>query len=73
MIILIEQFYNISPTKRYKKSRIRRCVLAALIGLNKNKKLDYVRVLGFSENGAKMLKKNKRKMSSPVSRKNSRF
>ena len=62
----IEQFYNISPTKRYTKSRIRRCVLAALIGLNKNKKLDYVRVLGFNENGAKMLKKIKEKCPLPL-------
>ena len=62
----LNEFYEISITKRYTKSRIKRCVLSALIGLKTGKKLDYIRVLGFNKNGAKLLKEIKKKTDLPI-------
>ncbi|MBE7053243.1 MAG: nucleotidyltransferase [Ruminococcaceae bacterium] len=62
----LNEFYEISITKRYTKSRIKRCVLSALIGLKTGKKLDYIRVLGFNKNGAKLLKEIKKKTNLPI-------
>ena len=57
----LEEFYGKCATKRYTKSRIKRAVLASMIGMNEKKNMDYIRVLGFNKNGAKLLKEIKDK------------
>jgi predicted nucleotidyltransferase len=59
--LTLSEFYEKSSTKRYTKSRIKRATLASIIGMNERKNLDYIRVLGFNENGAKILKEIKEK------------
>ena len=61
-------------TKRYTHSRIRRIILCAFLGI---KKADvsvcapFIRVLGFNENGAKILKKAKETATLPIITKSS--
>lgn len=56
-------------TKRYTHSRLRRIVLCALLGIKKEDVLmnaPYIRVLGFNEKGAQLLKTAKETASLPV-------
>lgn len=56
-------------TKRYTHSRLRRIVLCALLGVEKSdskKNVPYIRVLGFNEKGAALLKKVKENSSLPI-------
>lgn len=59
--LTLSEFYENCSTKRYTKSRIKRATLASIIGMNERKNLDYIRVLGFNEKGAKILKEIKEK------------
>lgn len=57
-------------TKRYTMSRIRRLVLSAFLGLNAadcETMPPYVRMLGFNDNGAKLLSQIKKRCALPVS------
>ena len=60
----LEELYNEIKVKRYTLARIRRLVLSAFIGIEKDffmKPLPYVRVLGFNKEGEQLL----RNISSP--------
>lgn len=61
----LEEVYSNIKTKRYTHSRIRRIVLAAFLGLTKEDAKGmppYIRVLGFNENGARILNQSKKSM-----------
>lgn len=57
----IEDFINMVKTKRYTQTRVQRIMLFALLGITKKdiqaakKVVPYARVLGFNENGKKLL------------------
>lgn len=55
-------------SKRYSYNRIKRMLLHILIGLKKDydKEINYIRVLGFSDNGKKILKEVKKDISIPI-------
>ena len=52
----LEEFYDLATSKRYTKSRIKRCVKCALLDVKKASKLDYIRVLAFNDKGREILK-----------------
>ncbi len=61
-------------TKRYTHSRLRRIVLCALLGITKQDaqaSLPYIRVLGFNEKGAGILKQAKKTATLPIVTKSS--
>ncbi len=61
-------------TKRYTHSRIRRIIVCAFLGIKKVDVLTpvpFIRVLGFNENGAKILKKAKETATLPIVTKSS--
>ena len=61
-------------TKRYTHSRIRRIILCGFLGIKKADALapvPFIRVLGFNENGAKILKKAKETANLPIITKSS--
>ena len=63
-------------TKRYTHSRIRRIIVCAFLGIKKadvQKTVPFVRVLGFNENGAKLLKKAKETATLPIITKSSQI
>lgn len=65
----IEELYALIKTKRYTMARIRRIVLSAFLGLNKeiqNTFPPYIRVLGFNKSGSEVLKKMKATASLPI-------
>ncbi|MBR3972124.1 MAG: nucleotidyltransferase family protein, partial [Ruminococcus sp.] len=56
----IEEILSEIKTKRYTHSRLRRILICALLGIKKEhlkKDVPYIRVLGFSQKGAELLKK----------------
>ena len=57
-------------SKRYTYNKIKRILLSILVGFtkedNKNKSIDYIRVLGFNENGKKYLNKVKKVIEIPI-------
>ena len=57
-------------SKRYTYNKIKRILLSILIGFtkedNKNKSIDYIRVLGFNNNGKKYLNKIKKEITIPI-------
>ena len=57
-------------SKRYTYTKIKRMLLSILTGFtkedNKNKKINYIRVLGFRENGKKYLNKIKKNIDIPI-------
>lgn len=63
-------------TKRYTHSRLRRIVLCALLGITDeytNIPVPYIRVLGFNEKGAEVLKQAKNTATLPIVSKSSDF
>ncbi len=63
-------------TKRYTHSRLRRIILCAFLGIKKDDvtlSVPYIRVLGFNEKGAKLLKEAKEKATLPIVTKSSDF
>ncbi len=61
-------------TKRYTHSRIRRIIICAFLGIKKEDVLapvPFIRVLGFNENGAKLLKTAKETATLPIVTKSS--
>ncbi len=51
----LDEFFEKLSCKRYTDHRLRRAVLACMIGLNQSYKMDYIRPLAFNRNGAKIL------------------
>ena len=72
--VYLEEILEKVKTKRYTLSRIRRIILCAILGIKKEDVLapvPFVRVLGFNENGAKILKKAKETATLPIITKSS--
>lgn len=56
----LDELYSLAKTKRYSHARIRRIILNAFLGITEQLascEPPYIRVAGFNENGAAMLKK----------------
>lgn len=65
----LEEFYLLAKTKRYAHARIRRLALWAFLGLTGDDRPQgpaYLRVLGFSGRGRKLLREMKEKAALPV-------
>ncbi len=65
----LEELYSEIKVKRYTQARIRRLVLSAFLGLDSSffmKKPPYLRVLGFSAEGERLLKKINAQSDIPV-------
>ena len=72
--VYLEEILEKVKTKRYTHSRIRRIIVCAFLGIKKEDVLTpvpFVRVLGFNENGAKILKKAKETATLPIVTKSS--
>ncbi len=70
----LEETLEKVKTKRYTHSRIRRIIICAFLGIKKADVLlpvPFIRVLGFNENGAKILKKAKETATLPIITKSS--
>ena len=62
--VSLDEILEKVKTKRYTHSRLRRIILCAFLGITKNDVIapvPYIRVLGFNEKGAKLLKEAKEK------------
>ncbi len=65
----LEEILEKVKTKRYTHSRIRRIIICAFLGIKKSDVLapvPFIRVLGFNEGGAKILKKAKETATLPI-------
>lgn len=72
--VYLEEILEKVKTKRYTLSRIRRIILCAVLGIKKQDVIapvPFIRVLGFNENGAKILKKAKGTATLPIVTKSS--
>ena len=72
--VYLEEILEKVKTKRYTHSRIRRIIVCAILGIKKEDVLTpvpFIRVLGFNENGAKILKKAKETATLPIVTKSS--
>ncbi len=70
----LEEILEKVKTKRYTHSRIRRMILCAFLGIKRedvSAPVPFIRVLGFNENGAKILKKAKETATLPIVTKSS--
>ena len=70
----LEEVLEKVKTKRYTHSRIRRIIVCAFLGIKKEDVLapvPFIRVLGFNEKGAKILKKAKETATLPIVTKSS--
>ena len=61
----LDEFYQSMVSRRYTLSRVKRTVLAGLVGMEKDKTCDYVRILGMTDTGTALLKETKEKTSIP--------
>lgn len=57
----LDEFYDSAVSKRYTKSRIKRVTKCAMLDINKNSSLDYIRVLGFNDKGRQIIKNSPNK------------
>lgn len=67
--VTLEELYSLAKTKRYTHARIRRIVLSTLLGLTAemaSKPVPYIRVLGFNQRGAELLREMKKSASLPI-------
>ncbi len=64
----IDELYDIIKTKRYTHSRIRRIILRAFLGIDKNAQKEplYLRILGFNAKGRELLGEIKKAASLPL-------
>lgn len=72
--LYIEDILEKVKTKRYTLSRLRRIIICAFLGIKKedvSAHVPFIRVLGFNENGAKILKKAKETATLPIVTKSS--
>ena len=72
--VYLDEILEKVKTKRYTHSRIRRIIVCAFLGIKKDDVLapvPFIRVLGFNENGAKILKKAKESATLPIITKSS--
>ncbi len=74
--VTLDEILEKIKTKRYTHSRLRRILLCALLGIKKDDLLipvPYIRVLGFNEKGALLLKNMKNKATLPIVTKSSQI
>ena len=69
----LDEFYDLLVSKRYTKSRVMRTSLAGIIGMKKGMECDYIRILGFTDKGAELLKSAKDKTELPFVTKTADF
>lgn len=72
--LCLEEILEKVKTKRYTHSRIRRIIVCAFLGVKKDDVMapvPFIRVLGFNEKGAKILKKAKETATLPIVTKSS--
>lgn len=62
----LDSLFTLAKTKRYTLARIRRLVFCAALKIFDYEKPPYIRVLGFSQDGAKLLKKMKTASRLPI-------
>ncbi len=63
----LDELYELIKSKRYTLSRIKRIVLRAYLGINKDDEATpYIRILGFNETGKGLLTKIKEKSTLPI-------
>lgn len=65
----VDELYDLAKTKRYTHSRIRRIILSAVLDIKKsdvNSKPKYIRVLGFNEQGRKLLSGMRESATLPI-------
>ncbi len=64
----LDELYDTIKTKRYTHSRIRRIILRAFLGIDRTvpQTPQYIRVLGFNENGRELLGEMKKAVSLPL-------
>lgn len=65
----LDELYAVSKSKRYTLARIRRVIISAFLSLDRSlysSPLPYIRVLGFSQKGAELLRMAKDKASLPI-------
>ncbi len=65
----LEEFYTLAKTKRYSHARIRRIALSALLGITAQDAAAppaYIRVLGFNDRGAEIIRMMKKTATLPV-------
>ncbi len=69
----LEELINLVKTKRYTYNRIRRMLIHILIGLKKEDKnsinIEYIKLLGFNQEGLKYINKIKKTIDIPLKRK----
>lgn len=74
--ITFEEMCEFIKSKRYTLARIRRVLLSCLLGIDKNianEPLSYIRILGATENGLKILSQIKKKTSLDIITKTANF
>ncbi len=59
----LNEFFEKCISKRYTLHRIRRFCICAILGIKDDPEIKYVRILGFNEKGASLIKKIKEKSS----------
>ncbi|MCQ2480636.1 MAG: nucleotidyltransferase family protein, partial [Clostridia bacterium] len=67
--VTLEELYSLAKTKRYTHARIRRIVLSTFLGLTAEmaaKQAPYIRVLGFNQRGAELLREIKKSATLPL-------
>ncbi len=67
--VSLDEILEKIKTKRYTHSRLRRIILCALLGITKSEislPVPYIRVLGFNEKGAQLLREMKGKSKLPI-------
>lgn len=67
--VTLEELYSLAKTKRYTHARIRRIVLSTFLGLTAEmaaKPVPYIRVLGFNQRGAELLREIKKSATLPL-------
>lgn len=67
--VSLEEIYTKAKTKRYTLSRIRRIILSAFLGIEKDLALNeppYIRVLGFNERGREILREVRKTAGKPI-------
>ncbi|MCD7796605.1 MAG: nucleotidyltransferase family protein [Clostridiales bacterium] len=64
----LDELYDGIKTKRYTHSRIRRIILRSYLSITKEYSFDapYIRIIGFNENGRKLLSRMKEKATLPI-------
>lgn len=66
----LDELINNVKSKRYTYSKLKRMFIHILLGItkeeNKNKKINYIRILGFNKNGQKYLNKIKKEVKLPI-------